>query len=474
MTHFKNMKRQRSRREVKASRPASTHQPKQSTWYEKLFPKQKDAADFILSRAATALFCQARTGKTFISMSVLELADWCVALIIAPKTSLGTVWEPKLATLSNTRVARSLQELRSALKQDRRRQHRYVLLTNPEALRSVAKSLAKVMWDIAIIDESQSIKHRSSANSRIARRLRHVPRRIALSGTPLDKGQIDIWAQMRFVDHEVFGENWGDFADEYCYRGGFKNKKWFFNEKKNDRFLRALKDHIFRLDDRFMGLTPIEVIPVPVLMLGQQRELYDLMHAQQLITIAGATITANNAGARDVKLSQITGGAVLDREDGVHPTGRAKIRKLMHLLKQEEEWPVVIFCQFLHEIELIKASIPSEVFGIAVIQGKVKDKERTQIINDFQKGRYDILICQVRTGGEAIDLTAASTLFFYSQSYSYINWEQVLRRVQGLNQKRSPKAYILFCVDSIDEDKLQLVKDKNKTSDGVLSYFIKE
>jgi SNF2 family DNA or RNA helicase len=459
---------------AKVSRPASIAVTKHSAWYAQLFDAQKKAADFILSRPATALFCQARTGKTYISMAVLELSSWRVAVIVAPLTSLGVVWQPKLLTLlQKCHIHSSPQALRSALKYDQDATRRHILLTNPEALRSSKKWIAKLPVDLLIWDESQNIKNRNSANSRIARRLRHVPRRIALSGTPLDKGQIDVWAQMRFVDHTILGEDWGSFADEYCYKGGFKNKKWFFSARKGPQFLATLKDHIYRLDDKFLKLTPIEVIPVPVLILGKQRTLYDTMQRDSLIVINGVTITANNAGARDVKLSQITGGAVLDREDIAHPTGRAKQRKLLHLLRRDE-WPVVIFCQFLHEIDLILELFDHEPQQVAVIQGSVKEKERTHIVNQFQEGHYDVLICQVRTGGEAIDLTRASVLIFYSMSYSYINWEQVLRRVQGLNQKKSPKAYILYCEDTIDADKLQLVQDKGETSDEVLTHFTKE
>lgn len=457
-----------SYRKVKASRPASTPSKKQSPWYEKLYAKQKRAVEFICSRPATALFCKAGTGKTYISLAVLERTRPALTLIVAPLTSLGITWAPRLRTLPGTRLD-TIEEVM------RRRTARQavppgtIVLANPESLRKYLKRIGKVPWSCVIWDESQNIKDRDSRNSRIARRLRHIPIRLALSGTPIDTGQIDVWAQMRFVDHTVFGEDWQDFAMEYCYRAGWMGKKWKFWQRRMPKFLEALKDHIFRLDDDFLGLKPMIVKPVECNLLGNQRHIYETMEADMIVSVNGAKIKANNAGARDVKLSQITGGAVLD-EDGVsHPTGRAKFRALRRLVKENKP-PLVIFCQFLHELEIIQEAIPKS-WKIAFIRGSVLEDERTRKVKQFQAGKIDCLLCQARTGGESIDLTAAATLILYSMTHSYINFEQILRRLQRGGQLRQVTAYILFCADTIDEDKLELVKSKGETSSDVLSFF---
>ena len=50
------------------------------------------------------------------------------------------------------------------------------------------------------------------------------------------------------------------------------------------------------------------------------------------------------------------------------------------------------------------------------MQGATKIKDRTRIINDFQEGKIDVLICQIRTAGESINLTRAATLIMYSMT----------------------------------------------------------
>lgn len=452
-----------------ASLPASDPPRKPSPWYAQLFPEQRRAADFIISRPASALFCKPGVGKTYLAMAMLEATSWRLALIVAPLTSLDVTWHPKLVTLPDTIINK---ELVSSLKSLGRSHPRQIILTNPEALRRSLKGnrIGKLPWDVVIWDESQNIKNRSSINSRLARRLRHVPRRLALSGTPMDTGQIDIWAQMRFVDHTVFGESWREFANEYCYKTGWMGKEWKFSPKKNDDFVRLLEPYVMRLGDDFLGLEPIRVVPVPTLLLGEQRRIYEAMQHHSIVDLADnigdGLVTANNEGARDVKLSQITGGAVLDADGLVHPTGRAKARKLAHLLRGLER-PVVVFCQYLHEIDIIRELVPQA----QVIRGGTSTKHRTKVIADFQAGHIPELVCQIRTAGESISLTRAATMIMYSMTYSYINFEQVLRRLQRGGQTRPVTAYIIFCPSTIDEDKLSLVQDKSETSLRVLAHF---
>jgi len=62
-------------------------------------------------------------------------------------------------------------------------------------------------------------------------------------------------------------------------------------------------------------------------------------------------------------------------------------------------------------------------------------------------------------------------LILYSMTYSYINFEQTLRRLHRGGQTDQVTAYILFCVSTIDEDKLNLVQDKSETSAEVLAHF---
>jgi SNF2 family DNA or RNA helicase len=418
------------------------------------------------------LFSKQGTGKTYIAMAVLEALRPQLVLIVAPLTALDITWKTRLTTLAGMPVLEP-SELVRRLKMRSGVDYPVIVLTNPEALRNakLSKRLAKLPWSIVVWDESQSIKDRNSLNSRTARKFRFAKRRLALSGTPIDTSQIDVWAQMRFVDCEVFGDRWQDFANEYCYRSGWMGKEWKFSKHMNDQFLHKLKNHIFRLNKEFLNLKPLTIIPVPVEMFGRQEEIYKSMETDNIVQLNGVDIAARLMTTIDVKLSQITGGCVLDDDGRAHRTGFAKERKLKHLISKLEP-PFVIFCQYLHEIVPIADILRrSKHLVVGILRGSVKGDERTSLINDFQAGKIDAIVCQLRTGGVSIDLTASNTLIFYSMNYSYIDFDQIIHRLHRGGQERDVTAYILFCNNTIDEDKLEIVKTKSEVSTSILSHF---
>lgn len=443
--------------------------PKQrSSWYDKLLPEQKACADFSLTQSSVCLFCKQRTGKTYITMAVLEKLGWPNVLVVAPLTTVNTVWAKALSN-SEYEVVRDLQELKKASK-------KVALVTHYQAFVKIASKLAKFAWEVIVMDESQGLKARNSKQSKAAKRLRQIGRRIALSGTPIDEGEIDIWAQMRFVEPSVLGDRWSDFATEYCYQTGYMGKVWKFNPKKKQQFLEVLKPYIYRLDTTFLGLKPIEFHSVPVHLLGRQRVLYDQMQEKGIVTIGDCAITAPLEVTARVKLEQMTGGHVLTEDGYPFTVGNAKVRKLAWLIPRLKP-PVVVFCQFLHEMPLVGEVLHKTFKRVGYLNGSVKDtdqdKRRTNLIADFQSGLYDALVCQVRTGGVGIDLTRSSSLVFYSLNYSFIDFEQVIYRCYGMNQKDVLKVYFLYAVDSVDEEKLDLIESKKSTAYSIVSHFEK-
>lgn len=445
---------------------SSPRRKKQSSWYEKLKKEQRDAADFVFARGSVALFSQQRTGKTYITMAVLEKLNWPDALIVAPLTSIDLVWVPALEQ-SPYRICRSAEELAEA-------SGARVLVLHYQAWEKASKKLAKLPWELVCIDESQGLKARNSKQSRAARRFRHVPRRLALSGTPMDEKPIDVWAQMRFVNHEVLGENWTAFAEEYCYRSGFMGHEWKFNPRKHDEFVQKLSPYVYRLTVGFLNLKPIVLHPIPFALLGDQQRIYKQMRDHNVIKLGHTTITAPLTVTSRTKLEQITGGRVLDEEDIPRFVGRAKERKLGVLISKLKP-PLVVFCNFRHEIPIINRILRKFFRRIACLHGGIKDtkkgKFRTDLVRDFQAGKLDALVCQLRTGGVSIDLTRSSELIFYSINHSYIDFEQVLFRLYGMNQKRVLNVYILFAVDTVDEEKVQVIENKKSEVYKVISHF---
>lgn len=103
------------------------------------------------------------------------------------------------------------------------------------------------------------------------------------------------------------------------------------------------------------------------------------------------------------------------------------------------------------------------------LYGKVKDiktdPRRTNILLNFQKGKYDWMVCQQKTGGVGVDLYRARRFFVYSMGHSYIDFDQMISRGDFIEQKERAKFFLLAVKSSIDTDIIDSVKRKKSITE---------
>ena len=78
----------------------------------------------------------------------------------------------------------------------------------------------------------------------------------------------------------------------------------------------------------------------------------------------------------------------------------------------------------------------------------------------FQRGEFDVMVCQQRTGGVGVDLYRARKFFVYSMGHSYIDYDQMLSRGDFLDQDEPANFFLLAVKSSIDTDIISAVKQK--------------
>lgn len=460
-----------------------------STWSELLLTEQDEALQFLLNLlrdgGGAGLFSEQGTGKTIISLALLEkLAPVLThVLIVAPLTALGVTWGERITdTMPQFALHHSWEDFKAAR---RKAAHappapgsrskgvapkpaggvdlggfppqKHILLIHFEALSKLRDNLSRNdnLWDLVIIDELHRMKARGSGFSRAARRLRGAKRRLGLSGTPVDRSPIDVWAQMRFIDYTVLSQDWIEFSGAFCMPAGFKNYKWKFKPSQLPRFMDLIKPYIFRLSKEFLQLEPIRVHLEPVSLLGRQREIYDEMDCNSQVNINGDVFRGDLKMTKKIRLSQIAGG-FLSNEDASVLVGHAKERRLATLLSKLKP-PIVIFCRFLPELEIIERASKARFKRVALLYGGVKGEDRTELIHTFAKGNIDVLCCQMRTGGVSIELTAASKMIAYSMNYSFIDFEQFISRIHRGGQMKAVDFHVIYAEDTEDERILQIV-----------------
>lgn len=105
----------------------------------------------------------------------------------------------------------------------------------------------------------------------------------------------------------------------------------------------------------------------------------------------------------------------------------------------------------------------------AKLWGKVKDLKkdprRTNMLLDFQRGKYPWMVCQQKTGGVGVDLYYARKFFVYSMGHSYIDYDQMLSRGDFLEQNEPAEFFLLAVRSSIDTDIIVSVERKQSITE---------
>lgn len=445
-------------------------------WYEQLSPEQKEAADFLITMLKTkggvGLLSDPGTGKTIVSMAVLQRFLPKNLLIVAPLTSLEVTWAKRLRNVFD-KITTKVGEYTDG-----------VLLIGYEQFRTsknINRICRKFKFDFALFDESQGLKHRGSNQSRAVRRLRlRVPMRMILSGTPIDESPIDMWAQMRFIAPDVLGDVWSPprkgqwegpyFADEFCKKSGFMGKEFIFRQEKLPEFLKRISPYLYRLTN---DLEQPEYHEIRVPLLGDQRKIYDQMDKHGIVTIDGKNCKAGLVAVKNIRLFQITGGSLKMDDDSTVVVGHAKQRKLAWLVKRLKR--PVVFCKHLSELDDVVRILSDQFKRVAVLHGGVKDKKndkrRTQLLEDFQAGKIDALGVQARTGGVSIEFTKSHECVFYSMSYSYIDFQQIIARFRRYGQEKQVQVYLIIASDTIDEEPRLVINDKRDSVNPIMDHI---
>jgi hypothetical protein len=93
---------------------------------------------------------------------------------------------------------------------------------------------------------------------------------------------------------------------------------------------------------------------------------------------------------------------------------------------------------------------------------------------DFQKGKYDWMVCQQKTGGVGVDLYRARKFFVYSMGHSYIDYDQMLSRGDFLEQNETADFFLLVVRSSIDTDIVSAVVKKKSITEAFYDRLKRE
>ena len=104
-----------------------------------------------------------------------------------------------------------------------------------------------------------------------------------------------------------------------------------------------------------------------------------------------------------------------------------------------------------------------------MITGETPASERQQCIDDFQEGRANVMVGNISSLGEGVDLSRSSTVIFVETTWATSALEQASARVENITKLgTAPSIYILTIRNSLDHVVLKKVLKKMDIIDQIL------
>lgn len=327
-----------------------------------------------------------------------------------------------------------------------------------------------------VADEIQSgglFNHKTKTYKAFAKIAKKTPVIYLLTGTPYRKGCIDFYAPLSLIAPNKFDSYW-KFVSKYCItiNTGFgksieRNPKdviGFRSMLRQYASILKVKDHIRDMPEKNRQAIPIEMDKI-------QRKIYSELEENLFATFnddEDLIITPSQLSLR-MRLRQLL---VCPKMLGIDSYGAA-METMMDMTGElvDRREAFVIFTPFRQAVPYIKERLRQEYpgFMICSITGGLTPEEFGHQWQSFQSGRgARALICVIKSGA-SFHATSAQTAFFLGCEYDFNQNAQAEARLHRLGQQNNVNIYYLLHQQTVEEEVIDILNDKQYGADLVLS-----
>lgn len=404
-----------------------------------LYAHQKEI--LALDPKKTGLFLGTGSGKTLTAL----LLSRGFVIIICPKTQReDQTWERQAEKIPEE--MRQFAKLWVMSKEDLKRDLEHVMMVAKKAIQygnQVTFIVDEAHTALGATPATRYIK--KEAHPRCSQIFEAVqqfveevqPDRIYLCTATIVKSPMTVWAAGTILGKKWPWEQWRQI---YYTKLPMPGREVWAPRKDNatkDRLAERVRDlgHVGRLEDFFdvpdqtfrtvhIKLTPdqkqrIKELPMefpdPIVQIGKKHQ------------VENGVLAGNEFAAPEVFKSQ-------------------KIEKVLELA---EEFPkMIIFAKYTAQIEALRAAIESFGRKVYILSGDTKDRGKT-ILEASTCAEY-VFICQSQISA-GWELPECPVVVFVSKTYSFVDYDQALGRVQRANNIKKNLYISLVVAGGVDE-----------------------
>lgn len=340
----------------------------------------------------------------------------------------------------------------------------YFIITNVETLRNkeIAKVLKKQCDDNNInmiaFDEFHTVTTPDAQQSKGLLKL-SAESMVAMTGSPIMNSPLDIYMTLRWLGYDR--HCFSDFKNQFCRFGanneivGVKNMDQIQN-LLNIMMLRRQKEDVLDLPEKTFKVEYVEMSA------AQQRIYNEVLNG--LRKEVDLIKQAKNPLANLIRLRQATGHTSIISST---ISESAKIDRLKQLVKEitDNGKKCIIFSNWTKMTDILQEELKE--YNPAVITGDTRDRveEQNKFTND---PNCKIIIGTIACMGVGLTLTAANTVIFCDEPWTYASFSQACDRAHRIGQKDNVTIISLITKNTIDEKIHQIVEEKRLVSDAMI------
>lgn len=393
---------------------------------------------------------------TFIQ-SEIEDGEQNPFLIVAP-ASLTYNWFHELEkfapTLNVMVVSGGSEEREQQIKENKEMN---VFITSYQSLRQDVEHYKKQTFSTLVLDESQMVKNYNTKTSQALRSLT-IPKKFALSGTPIENKIEELWAIFQLI------------------MPGFFPPMKKFKTMTNEKVAKMIQPFVLRRVKRdVLKELPEKIETNMYSSLTKEQKTVYLAYLQQIQdTLNGMSTEDFNKNriailASLTRLRQICCDPRLFLDDYEGESGKLLQLKEIVSTALENNKRILIFSQFTSMLDIIQKELENEGVPSFYLSGKTKPIERMKMVNQFNAGENSIFLISLKAGGTGLNLTGADTVILYDLWWNPAVEEQAAGRAHRIGQKNVVEVWRLIAEGTIEEKINALQQEKKSLFDQVIT-----
>jgi SNF2 family DNA or RNA helicase len=404
----------------------------------KPFDHQRITAEFLSINPKSFCFNEAGTGKT---SSALWASDYLMAqgkinkvLIICPLSIMYSAWQADVFNTCMHRTSVVCHGTRDKREKILNNDYDFYII-NYDGVGIVKEQIARMDFDLIIIDEANAYKSTTTSRWKILNKLLRPHTKLwMMTGTPASQSPLDAFGLARLVSPDRVPKFKNAWRDKVMYQ--VARFKWLPRPSSKNDVHRVLQPAIRFAKDECLDLPDVMYQTRDVELTPQASKYYRQLKNQMLIEAGGEQITAVNAAAGLNKLLQISGGAVYtDTKEEVRFDIKPRLNALLEAIEETQE-KVLVFVPYRHTIQFVSEFLSNNNITNELIHGDVSATDRGHIINRFQsQDEPRVLIIQPQSASHGVTLTRANVVVFWSPVMSVEVYLQCIARMDRVGQK---------------------------------------